>query len=73
MSILSSGLETADYSMPLWTHIYSSNIKKLNDTLLKIQNLQDVFSHGLRDDCALFWDASRGKWITRLVKVYPHD
>ena len=68
MSILSSGLETADYGMPLWNYIYSNNMKLLNDTLLKIQSLLDVNADCLHNGVVIFWDASRSKWITRKPK-----
>lgn len=69
MSVLSSGLETADYGMPLWNYIYSQNMKLLNETLLKIQNLMDVNSDSLPDGAIIFWDSGRSKWITRLPKT----
>jgi hypothetical protein len=63
-----SGLETADYEMPLWCHIYNANIQKLNGALLKIQGLLDVDTDSLPDGAVLFWYASEGKWKTRKVK-----
>lgn len=68
MTQLSSGLETADYGMPMWNYIYSQNMKELNETLLKIQNLLDVNSDNLLDGAVLFWFAGRSKWVTRVPK-----
>ena len=70
MAILSpTTLETADYNAPLWVHIYNANVKKLNDTLLKIQGLQDVNADDLKDGAVLFWFASHSLWKTRKVKL----
>jgi hypothetical protein len=70
MSILSpSNLETADYGMPLWTHLYNENIRKLDVTLLRIQGLLDVNVDNLPDGAVLFWFAGRSKWLTRKAKT----
>ena len=69
MAILSpSGLETADYGMPLWTQIFQANIQKLKTTLLKIEGLLDVDAAGKRDGTPLFWyTAPTSRWRSRLV------
>ena len=70
MSILSpTTLETANYDAPLWVHIYNANVKKLHDTLCKVQGLQDVNADSLKDGSVLFWFSSHSLWKTRLVKL----
>ena len=66
MSVLSpSGLETADYNLPGWVHIFNKNIDKLNETLLKIDAMADVSADDKKDEAFLVWAASSSKWIAR--------
>ena len=68
MTILSpTNLETADYGLPGWVHIFNKNIDLLNSVILKVNQLVDVNADYLPDGGVLTWDASSGKWK---VKVY---
>lgn len=67
--LAASGLETADYNMPHWIQMYNSNVKKLNDRLLKVRGLLDVNADDLRDGAVIFWFASHSLWKTREVKL----
>ena len=57
MSILSpSNLETLDYATPGWSFIFDKNFELLAQTLLKINNLQDVNTTGITNGAVLTWD-----------------
>ena len=64
MTILSdSNLETMDYDVPGWVHIYNENIDRLNDILLKIDGLLDVVtSTPPKDGAVLCWNATTSNW-----------
>ena len=66
MTILTdTNLETHDYAVPGWVHIYNKNIELLNYRLLKIQELLDVDTTGLKDKSILVWHSGMGKWVCR--------
>lgn len=62
MTVLSSGLETSDYSSPNWEKIYNSNMEKLNNTFLKLSGLLDVDVTGLEKNQILVWNSITSKW-----------
>jgi hypothetical protein len=63
MTILNpTQIETADYGVPGWVHIFNKNFDLLNSVLLRIDQLVDVNDDYLPDDAVLVWDASAGKW-----------
>jgi hypothetical protein len=63
MTILNpTQIETADYGVPGWSHIFNKNIDLINSILLKIDQLVDVNVGYLPDGGVLVWDASAGKW-----------
>lgn len=63
MSILSpSSLETFDYGTPGWNYIYSSNMDRLENALLKLKALQDVDLDSIGDQKPFKWNASTQKW-----------
>lgn len=61
-------LETFDYDLPGWVHVYNANIDQLNAALLKVQALSDVDVTFLRDGCLLVWKPSTAKWVFRQFK-----
>ncbi len=71
MAVLSpSALETAktgsdEWQVPGWVHIFNKNVDKLNDTLLKIDGLNDTVCQDKKDDAVLVWGATGSKWIAR--------
>jgi hypothetical protein len=62
MTVLSSGLETADYGAPGWNHIYNRNMDLLENELLKLAALQDVDVTGIDDGEPFIWNDSTSKW-----------
>jgi len=58
-------LETHDYAVPGWVHIYNKNVDLLNYVLLKIQALVDVKTNNLEDKSILVWNATTSKWVCR--------
>jgi len=69
MTLLSTGLETANYNMPGWEKIYNKNVELLNDTLLKVNALLDVDVSTLQDGQVLTWDAGQSKWVPRTYEM----
>lgn len=74
MAILSpSGLETArtgvatntEYEVPGWVHIFNKNLDRLNNTLLKIDGLNDTVCQDKKDEAVLVWGAGGNKWVAR--------
>jgi hypothetical protein len=63
MTILSpTQLETADYTMPGWVHIFNKNVDLLNTKLLNILELGDVNPDYVPDDGFLVWNAATSRW-----------
>ena len=58
-------LESADYGVPGWVHIYNKNIDLMNYALLKVQALLDVKTSNLEDKSILVWNAGTSKWVCR--------
>jgi hypothetical protein len=68
MTILNpTQIETADYGVPGWVHIFNKNFDLLNSVLLKVNALGDVDTSYLPEDGILTWNAATGKWK---LKVY---
>ena len=66
MAILSpSGLETIVYQQSGWHSIVTSNMQRLNDTLLKLSALGDVDVTGLADGDVLAWNNTSSRWEVR--------
>lgn len=63
-----TNLETMDYKVAYWVHIYNKNIDLLNSVLLKVNALGDVNPDNLQDGAILTWSADRSKWIPRLFR-----
>ena len=63
-----TGIETWDYDLPGWVHVYNKNIDLINAALLKLMALQDVHSGYTKDDGLLTWNAASGKWVMRNYK-----
>ena len=69
MAILSdTSLETADYDMPGWVHVYNANVDRLNAVLLKLSGLVDVDLAAMRDNSLLVWRSGPAKWVARRFK-----
>ena len=71
MTLLNQGLETFDYGMPYWVHIYNKNIDELNSRLLKINEFLSVRKRYQQDGMILVYDNRRPsptKWTAKYFR-----
>jgi len=66
MTILSTGLETFDYSAPGWNHIYNRNMELLDAELLKLNALHDVDTSALADGAVLLYNSTTATWEVKV-------
>ena len=59
-------LETPDYGLPGWVHVYNTYLYRLNEQLLKIAALADVdVSHCSTGKWVLVWSATDSIYLAR--------
>ena len=63
MRLNPSQLETIRFACIGWVNILNDNMKRLNDSLLKISTMQDVNMVGLADKDILWWDTATSKYV----------
>jgi len=61
-----TGVATADnWQVPGWVHIFNKNLDRLNNTLLKIDGLNDTDADQKKDGAVLVWGPTAARWLAR--------